>query len=213
MEKKYWRLVFFAFAVCFLSYRADGQIRFSIGAKGGATFTSINKNDADNKTNPIGGAAGLFTNLSIRKLISIQPEILIQQKGASATINGNKNEIKLHYFQIPILFKFSIPILNSFYPHFFTGPCFTYRGDATYTSAYATFKKQRDLTIDNIRKHENAGILGLGIDIKKNKILFNFDIRYSFELYKSDAKAYHITFKNRDFTMLAGIGYRLGSLK
>src|SRR5690606_30904241 len=92
--------VFFLSTLLFTASDSFAQIGFSFGVKGGATFSSFDGEDAHEVERRTGWVGGLFTNFSFLEVLSIQPEFLVQQKGATSTKNQHKNEIKLSYFQI-----------------------------------------------------------------------------------------------------------------
>jgi len=79
-----------------------------------------------------GFAAGLMLNWKLSRLFSLQPEILYFQKGGEYEVDVPVNlpgiEIKvndtrsLNYIEMPLLFKFSLPLSTKINPTFLVGP-------------------------------------------------------------------------------------------
>jgi hypothetical protein len=207
--KYIWLALFIATAPGF-SNNAAAQVNFSLGAKGGVTFTSFNGDDAADIKRRKGFAGGAFVNLSFLKVLSIQPEFLYHQKGATNTMNGTKDEIKINYFQIPVLIKFRVPLGETVYPHIFAGPSFAYRTSTEYNSTNMHNGKSVETDVDRIRTTDSGGIIGAGIDFEAGSIFFTLDGRYGFGARYLGDQSYNLSFRNRDITVMAGLGFRLG---
>lgn len=212
MKKRISKVLLSLFCVL-LFHSVSGQAGFSIGAKGGVTFSSFGGSDADNVKNRTGWVGGLFVNLSLLEVLSLQPEFLLQEKGARTITSDTRNEIRVSYFQIPVLVKLRVPIGEHVYPHLFAGPNFSYRVDASYTSTDTQTGQKRDVSVDNIRKTDTGGIVGVGVDFETNHGFFTLDARYGLGFQNLGDQSYNLHLKNRDLTVMAGIGFRLGTKK
>lgn len=204
---------FILLAVLLFSINSYSQIGFSLGPKAGVTFTSFRGDQADDIKSRTGWAGGLFANLSLLDFLSIQPEFLIHQKGATSRHNQYRNEIRVNYFEIPVLVKLRLPLGETVYPHIFAGPNFSYRVSGKYSSTDTQNGDDRDISIDNVRRSDTGGIIGVGIDIEGQGIFFTIDARYGFGFNELGDNSYYLNLRNEDLTILAGIGFRIGSTK
>lgn len=193
------------------SGKSFSQTGFNLGLKGGATFSSLKGSDANDIKRRTGWVGGAFAMLTFAQAFAIQPEFLIQQKGASVTSANNRNKIKLNYFQIPVLFKFRLPIAGTVYPNVFAGPSFAFKMNGTYTSTNTQDGVKKDIDVSHIRKTDTGGIIGAGIDFELNHLFLSIDGRYGFGFKSLGNHSYYLNVKNRCFTLLAGVGFHIGS--
>lgn len=199
--------------VMLLSHNSHAQVGFSLGPKGGATFTSFHGDDALDVNRRSGWTAGIYTHVSLLEFIAIQPEFLIHQKGATSYQSSSKNEIRLNYFTVPVLLKLRVPIAETFYPNVFAGPNFSYRLSGTYTSTDTENGEKREVNIDEVRRSDTGGIIGAGIDLEGRNVLFTLDARFGFGFNDLGDDTYYLNLRNNDITIMAGIGFRVGSPK
>jgi len=95
---------------------AQAQMAVAIGPKAGLSITSFSTNadEIESRTSALGG---IFINWQLHPIFAIQPEALISQKGAVYVNNGNRTDIQLNYFEVPILAKLRLPVGDVFFPH------------------------------------------------------------------------------------------------
>lgn len=199
--------------IVLFSTNSFSQVGFSLGPKAGVTFTSFRGDHAEDVKSRTGWAGGLFANLSLLDFLSVQPEFLIHQKGATSRYNQYRNEIRVNYFEVPILLKIRLPLGQTVYPNIFAGPNFSYRVSGKYSSTDTENGDDRNISIDNVRRSDTGGIVGVGIDIEGQSIFFTIDARYGFGFNELGDHSYYLNLRNEDLTVLAGIGFRIGSTK
>ncbi len=129
------------------------------GIKAGMNVASLS-NDAglDDAKSKIGFNAGVFMNAPLAESFSIQPEVLYSQYGAKAeSSNGNiKNEIKLDYITVPVMFQYNAtPAL-----YLEAGPEFGFQVSAKNKLTVNGNSETQDIDNDNNNKF-NFGV-GLG---------------------------------------------------
>src|ERR1043166_186755 len=101
-------LIFFFLAA---SSTAMAQLSVAVGPKVGASFSGLRGADAGRINYRKGLAGGVFVCVSPLSFLSIQPELILQQKGA---VNKNEDfdyteDIKIGYLSIPVLCKLRLP--------------------------------------------------------------------------------------------------------
>ncbi|HYG37486.1 MAG TPA: porin family protein [Cytophagales bacterium] len=199
--------VIILFLIC--TVQANAQAGFSIGPKAGLSVNDFSSDDG-NYSARVAWAAGLFANIQLGEMFSVQPEFLIHQKGATQNVNGQKNEVRLNYFSVPLLGKIMIPINGMFYPHILAGPVYNYRLNAKYTASDNGTVSFND---GDLKRTEIAGALGAGLDIISNNVYFNLDARYNLGFSDLGDNDNNVNIQNRNWTVMAGIGLRFGSPK
>lgn len=116
----------------------DMSARTSFGLKTGLNIANLTGKDVDivaeGLKSKLGINGGVFVNLGISNVFSIQPELLYSQKGWKIEIEdkgdmfGNNYTIfysgiyKYNYIDIPVLVVLSIPVSENFTPKLFLGP-------------------------------------------------------------------------------------------
>jgi hypothetical protein len=192
--------------------QSEAQVGFSFGPKGG-----VSVNQFDNTDNGFSArtawAAGVFANLHLGEVFSLQPELLIHQKGAVQNVSGTKNEIRLNYFSVPVLAKLMLPIQGTFYPHILAGPVYNYRLNAKYSATDNGSGTTVAFNDGDLKRTEIAGAFGAGLDIISNNIFFNLDGRYNVGFSDLNDGDNTVVLRNRNWTIMAGIGVRFGSPK
>jgi hypothetical protein len=199
------------FSLLFIS-QSQAQVGFSIGPKAGVSVNQFDKND-NGFSARTAWAAGVFANLHLGEVFSLQPEFLIHQKGAQQNVNGTKNEIKLNYFSVPVLAKLMLPIQGTFYPHILAGPVYNYRLNAKYSAVDNGSGTTISFNDGDLKRTEIAGAFGAGFDIISNNIYLNLDARYNVGFSDLNDNDNTIVLRNRNWTVMAGVGFRFGTPK
>ena len=91
--------------VCLITIPTFAQI--SVGAKGGLNVSNLNGLDINNYTTKalVGFHVGGFVTFNLGRNFAIQPELLYSTQGGTIE-NGNITEdLKLNYFNIPVMVK------------------------------------------------------------------------------------------------------------
>ncbi|HXH20024.1 MAG TPA: porin family protein [Chitinophagales bacterium] len=189
------------------SIPVHAQPSLAIGPKVGASFSGFRGDDAGDINFRKGLAGGVFVNVSPVKFFSFQPELLLQQKGA---VNENeefnfREDVKIGYLNVPMLFKLRLPIDDAFFPHVYVGPQFSYAFKSEYS---ITMLNGTTLTREiDLRNYDLGGVFGFGLDIESNHLFFTTDFRYGLGALNLDEND-EAKLKNKDMAILLGLGYK-----
>ncbi len=155
-----------------------------------------------------GLSAGLFFSFSPGLgIFTLQPEFLFAQKGASNTIPilNIKEEIRLNYLEVPLLFKLAIPIDQTFFPHVFAGPYSAFKISESYNAV------QLDTGLGSSYSREVNGldygaIFGAGLDVKGERFVFSLDGRFGLGANELEKANEPDDIKNGTFSFNVGFG-------
>jgi len=166
---KLWKiLVIGAFAaVLVLPQTAAADVRF--GIKGGANIANVNGNFSDalpDWKSTVGFCAGIFLELNLGRVLTIQPEVLYTVKGADA----GTGKLKFDYIEIPVLLKLRIPT-GSLHPFIFAGPAFGFNLKAVLEG----------IEINDMPASDYGAVLGGGLQLGRS---IHIDARYTMGLQK-----------------------------
>lgn len=182
----------------------------SLGVKGGYAASTFRGKDAGDVDWKSGFAGGLFVNIAVFEAFAIQPELLFRQRGGTnrnETFNINQR-INLSYIDVPVLFKLRLPIDETFYPHVYIGPQFSYNLMGEYeVEAFDAITVQRDL---DVRKVDAGGVMGFGLDVKSDRFFITADFRYGLGGINIDNADEPFLLKNKDLSVLLGVGVNIG---
>ncbi|MGE5107950.1 MAG: porin family protein [Sphingobacteriales bacterium] len=187
-------LLFLSFL--FITVLAFPQVK--VGIKAGANFSSLYT--YSNKQTHVTGLKtgthfGASLNIPAGKNISILTEANYNMNGGSDKgSNLLKDEYKIEYFSIPVLFKYNFETGLSLY----TGPQISFSFNAKSTNSYGT----SDIT-DNLNEVEVATIFGAEYNFKNGLFLSG---RYNLgqtNIVKREYGSSDIV-KNRGFTLAFG---------
>lgn len=191
---------------------ASAQLGLALGAKGGVaitTFRGSNVENIDSRTSWLGGA---FLNVQVSPVFNVQPEILFSQKGADYTSAGTRNKLVINYFEVPVLAKFRLPIGDSFFPHVFAGPNFSFRTNLDYTATETTSGIVLTTNDTDIRKSDFGAVVGAGFDVqsRSSSVFFTIDGRYGFGFNDLEISDSDVEIKNGGWSFAAGLGFQIG---
>jgi len=190
---------------------ANAQVTFSLGPKGGATFSHLSK-DRGNQDSRDGFVAGGFVNVGLARIVAIQPEVLYNQFGTKGNFDATSTRLKSSYIQVPVLLKLRLP-LGSVYPNIFAGPSWGFRNKARYTVTDFETGETTEYGTTVIKKHDFGGVVGAGVDINAGPVFFTIDGRYGFGFDNINNGIYGLDAENRQWAFSAGVGFLLGHNK
>jgi hypothetical protein len=192
----------------FLSHVCTAQI--AIGPKVGLAVTSLEGTQLSNVDSRTTASGGLFVNFQLKEWINVQPEFLISQKGASYFRNTTSTDIRLHYFETPVLLKLRVPIHKTFYPHLLAGPNFAFNTEASYVSTDTQSGTVYHGSTSSIRRSDIGALLGAGLDIQSKRVFVTIDGRYGYSFnYLNNSETTQLKVRNTGWTLSIGIGLRL----
>ena len=163
-----------------LPQMAAAGVKF--GIKGGANVANVNGNFADNVSNwksRIGFCAGIFLELNIGRILTIQPEVLYTMKGADATLAEGvltgTGKLRFDYIEIPILLKVRIPT-GPVHPFVFAGPAIGFDLKATFEDITGDSSD-----VNTANKVDYSAVFGGGLQLGG---AIHIDVRYTLGLRK-----------------------------
>jgi hypothetical protein len=167
--KNLWKvLVIGAFAAMLvLPQTAAAGVKF--GIKGGANIANVNGNftgELSNWKSTVGFCAGIFLELNLGRILTIQPEVLYTVKGA----DSGTGKLKFDYLEIPVLLKIRIPT-GSVHPFVFAGPAFGFSLRALIDG----------VKISDMPTADYGAVLGGGLQLGRS---IHIDARYTMGLQK-----------------------------
>jgi hypothetical protein len=167
---------------------------------------------------------GVFATLNFNNYLGIQVEALYSQKGYKYdfedwdfVVPQVTNVYRLHYVELPLLFKARLP--GRYSPYAVVGPAVDLLLAATVENVYedpsaqSTFDGSRDNPADIIdaavydfSRLDIGLVAGAGIDILLGSLLVNLEVRYTLGFMPATANA---DFKNGAFSFSGGVGFQL----
>ncbi len=169
MKTKLWKaLVIGAFAAMLvLPQIAAADVRF--GIKAGANVANVNGDIGtalQDWKSTVGFCGGIFLELNLGRVLTIQPEVLYTMKGADT----GTGKLTFDYLEIPILLKLRIPT-GSVHPFVFAGPAFGF-----------TLRALVDgVKISDMPSADYSAVLGGGLQLGRS---IHVDARYTMGLQK-----------------------------
>lgn len=190
---------------------ASAQTTVAIGGKVGYSGSQFSGDDVGSLDIRNTVAGGLFVNIAPISFLSFQPELLFRQKGAvnNRSALNIREEYKLNYFEVPLLLKLRIPIAKVFYPNIFGGPYYAFNTSASYRAVQTDSGVAMDRDV-NVKRSDYGGIVGAGLDVELKFLMLSLDVRYGMGGTKIDDSDDALDLKNRDLTVMAGVGFLFG---
>ena len=183
----------------------------NFGIKAGINIANFHGNHAGGLDSRIGFCGGGFVRLGLNDIFAIQPEALYTQKGAKwKTIMRPQGyllegTVKYDYVEIPVLFKFVLPVKGGVKPNLFVGPYFAVNVNAKEKRVANGNSLEAD--VDRYVKDTDLGVvLGGGVDfgLKKGKIVF--DCRYTLGLITTSEEEIYDQ-KNKVVSFMLGYSF------
>src|SRR5690606_20874035 len=150
------------------------------GVKGGVNFSNMYTDDVDDENVLTSFNAGVYFNLPVSDLFSIQPEVLYSRKGAELRYDNvfasGSAKFNLNYIEVPVLLK--INVTDNFNIH--AGPYFAYLIDSKITNDGdgGAFDFESNFDNDDFNKFDAGIAAGIGFDFDS----FGIGARYNYGL-------------------------------
>jgi hypothetical protein len=209
MKKKLFTIGAMCF-ICFATINANGQDKrekVDFGFKAGINLSNVWDSEgqefkADSK---IGFAGGVYMGIPIGKIIGIQPEVLISQKGfkGSGSLLGfpYSTSRTTTYIDIPL----QLQIKPSEFIHIVIGPQFSYllNQKDKYTFGSNSQEQEKEFENDNIRKN----ILGFvaGLDILYENLVISGRVGRDLQNNNGDGSSTTPRYKNQWLQFTLGV--------
>lgn len=148
------------------------------GLKGGITFYKGTIDFAgfeESSSSALGFTAGVYAEFPLSKYISIQPEILYNQKNIEEddSFFDENNQVSFSYIDVPVLLRLNIPLEGNVSPFVTAGPYVGYLLDAK-----DEFDGQTEDISEFIEDLNYGIIIGGGVQFGN----FNVEVRYDIGL-------------------------------
>jgi len=198
------------FLVCLFSTMSFAQMQ--AGLKAGVNISNLSGDDAGSPDSKTGFAFGGFFMYQFSPMFAIQPEAYYTMKGATDKMDFEGTTVDLtytlDYIEIPVLFKFLIPIQGSgVKPAIFAGP---FLGINTTAKVKAEFNGQsQEDDITDTKSTEFGLQFGGGIGFPVGKGELGVDIRYILGLSTIDDSADEADVKNNVININLYYGFSL----
>ena len=179
---KLWKILAIGAAAATLALPRTAAAGVKFGIKAGANVANVNGDFSSSITdwkNRVGFCGGIFLELNIGRILTIQPEVLYTMKGAEATLEEGDltgtGKLRFDYLEIPVLLKVRIPT-GAVHPFIFAGPAFGFNLKATF----------EDLTgqtsdVEGANKVDYSAVFGAGVQLGRS---IHIDARYTLGLQK-----------------------------
>ncbi|MCU0344171.1 MAG: PorT family protein [Ignavibacterium sp.] len=192
--KKLFTLLFFLSIFSIMSYA-----QMQAGLKAGLNIANLSGDDAGSPDSKTGFAFGGFFMYQFSPMFAIQPEAYYTMKGATEKMDFQGTTVDLtytlDYIEIPVLFKFLIPIQGSgVKPAIFAGPFLGINTTAKVKAEYQGESQEED--IEDTKSTEFGLQFGGGIGFPIGKGELGVDIRYILGLSTIDDSAAEADVKN-----------------
>ena len=198
------------FLVCLFSTMSFAQMQ--AGLKAGVNISNLSGDDAGSPDSKTGFAFGGFFMYQFSPMFAIQPEAYYTMKGATEKMDFQGTTVDLtytlDYIEIPVLFKFLIPIQGSgVKPAIFAGPFLGINTTAKVKAEFDGQSQEEDLT--DTKSTEFGLQFGGGIGFPVGKGELGVDIRYILGLSTIDDSAEEADVKNNVININLYYGFSL----
>ena len=206
---------FFTFLLVFVAFTSLSLAQMQIGPKAGLNIANLGGDDADqllegqSLDSKTGFAGGLFFMYQFSKMFAIQPEAYYTMKGATYSESGVDLTISLDYIEVPLLFKFLIPVEGSnIRPSIFAGPAVGFNMTAKTEVEFEGETQENDIK-DDTKSTEFSLAFGGGIGFMVGKNELGVDVRYILGLTTIDDSSDPLDLKNNVINVNAYFGFSL----
>lgn len=174
------------------------QAQTSFGFRGGLNVSGVSYNGGNinsqnfSSANLTGYHGGIMFNIGMFNILSIQPEILFDQRGSQITSDNTKYSLAVNYSTLNLLLKLDIPIGTKFKVNAHAGP---YAGAAisgqlklegnglseTRNAEIVTEYRKADADKPQVNLVDYGALFGVGVSYDFTPITSIFlDARYAF---------------------------------
>ncbi len=176
-----------------------------IGLMAGASYSSLRGIDADNRRSTLGGAYAL---IPLGGPIQLQVEGLATNRGA--TPSSINQEIRLSYFEVPVLLRLAVSPASLLNPHVYAGPYVGFRINCRVEGASGDCD---DLGTVSTNTTDLGGVAGGGVSLAAGPLVLTGGARYTFgtsTIAEFDVGNAREDAKHGAYTVYVGLGFRLG---
>lgn len=114
------RIAFAAFLALFSGVEASAQL--VAGARAGVSVSTATGAPELEREALLGFTAGAFARYRAGRLVSIQPELLVSQRGVDLVSDGRPGPVRVTYLEAPVLLVVTTPLLSVIAVDAYVGP-------------------------------------------------------------------------------------------
>jgi len=182
---------------------AQTQTRF--GPMGGVAVSNFHGADVGSGVNSrTSFAVGAFATFGISKNFAVEPQAFYIEKGATVDVGGGvTGTFKVHYIEVPLLFKLVFPMEGKITPNLFAGPAVAFRTTCKLQADSAGVTSEANCSDVGaaIKSTDFIAAFGAGVDIGPVAI----QGRYDLGLTKIDDTSSPADVKNKTWLFTAGL--------
>jgi hypothetical protein len=184
-----------------MTVTVNAQTRF--GLKAGANFSKFSGEDSHRTKGKVGFYGGFLANIPILPSLSVQPELLYNNLGATQKEGDNKATHNLNYMAVPVMLQYNHS--SGFYAE--TGPEFSVLLSAKLKYDIDGEKETVEVS-DQLKSFNAAWGIGVGYELESG---IGVGMRYNLGLTSIDGEGAGIIVRNNAFSI--GVHYKLGGRK
>lgn len=155
----------------------------------------------------LGFGIGAVADRPLTDQIDLHAEPMYLQKGGKIKEGGNEAIFKVHYFEIPILFRYNFQNDGSAKPYAMAGPSIGFL-----LSSKADIENGPELDQKDETKSLDFGLaVGGGVKLPRGNKTFFAEARYVLGLSNTNDESGESEVKNRGLIVLGGVTFPLGN--
>ena len=165
-----------------------------------------------------GFSLGGYLSYTFGPYFSMQPEAYLTRRGGRGGDASGTGSLILHYVEVPILAKVTLPTKSKFVPYFLAGPSFLFRVGCNVEMQSSEGNKRGacddwvfESPMGNIavdaENHDVALVFGMGVDMPLGNGYLAVDIRYGIGLTSVDKSYLDTDLTNRALQFMVGYGF------
>jgi len=181
--------------LCSLLVDAQTTPGFHYGGRFGIGESILRVDQVSGEDTKLFITGGLSTNFQFNRFLGISADFMVASKGGM--IRGYKTDgafnrdyyyddkFSLNYVEIPLMFKFSLPLGEEFAIRAYTGPSFNFLVGGYQTRVYddGNYNENNGFyanSVSGLKTSESTWVMGVGVDIMTpNGTSFFLDLRTS----------------------------------
>lgn len=191
----------------------SAEAQFSGGIKLGLASTTLRGSDSENPGSLTGLVVGASFVRELTPSIGIQPEILINAKGAEDSEGGTAAKLRIRYVSIPVLVRVQSGNLEAqLRPFAIAGPTVGFKTGCKVTIKESGITSEGgcdDFEFD-VKSLDYGVVFGIGTDYSSPRALLSVDLRYDMSVTTIDSGSPAADVRNRGLVLMAGFRIPLG---
>lgn len=162
--------------VCLLLLPPPSSAHLSLGFQGGLSLATMGGDDASDEIGyRTGVGVGASLAIPVSDVVSIQPEVLYLQKGATDNLDGVDFTFEANYVEVPLFLKIDVPTEGIVDPYFMFGPAIGFNAECQFTGEEdrVSIEVNCDEAGLDIKSVDFGGVVaaGLGIETGPGEIM------------------------------------------